>query len=61
MKLEERNKSGSIHEFGDTSAKVASGARLAVVPPAVAYIVQYLRFWIAAAGIPTISDPHWVA
>eukprot|EP00972_Heterocapsa_arctica_P023116 3402320-Heterocapsa_arctica.AAC.1 len=33
MTLEERNKSGSSHEFGDTSAKVASGDRLAVVPP----------------------------
>eukprot|EP00972_Heterocapsa_arctica_P016959 2503687-Heterocapsa_arctica.AAC.1 len=61
MTLEERKRSGSSHECGETSAKVASGARLAVVPPVMAYIVQYLRFWIAAAGISTISAPHWVA
>eukprot|EP00972_Heterocapsa_arctica_P009382 1380975-Heterocapsa_arctica.AAC.1 len=27
----------------------------------MAYKDQYLRFWMAAAGIPTTSDPHWVA
>eukprot|EP00972_Heterocapsa_arctica_P102306 15074289-Heterocapsa_arctica.AAC.1 len=61
MTLQERKRSGSSQECGDTSANVASGDRLAVVPPVMAYIVQYLRFWIAAAGIPTTSDPHWVA
>eukprot|EP00972_Heterocapsa_arctica_P040725 6002175-Heterocapsa_arctica.AAC.1 len=61
MTLEERNKSGSSQEFGETSAKVASGARLAVVPPVMTYRVQYLRFWMVAAGIPMMSDPYWVA
>eukprot|EP00972_Heterocapsa_arctica_P035881 5278294-Heterocapsa_arctica.AAC.1 len=56
-----RCRSGSNQEFGATKAKVASGARLAVVPPVMAYMDQYLRFWMGFAGIPVMSDPHWVA
>eukprot|EP00972_Heterocapsa_arctica_P033836 4980254-Heterocapsa_arctica.AAC.1 len=59
--LEVRKRSGSSHELGETSAKVASGARLAVDPPVMAYIDQYLRFCMAVDGMPTMSDPHWVA
>eukprot|EP00972_Heterocapsa_arctica_P009971 1465234-Heterocapsa_arctica.AAC.1 len=61
MTLEVRKRSGSSHELGETSANVASGARLAVDPPVMAYIDQYLRFWMAVDGMPTMSDPHWVA
>eukprot|EP00972_Heterocapsa_arctica_P030145 4440658-Heterocapsa_arctica.AAC.1 len=49
MTLEVRKRLGSNQEWGETRAKVASGERLAVVPPVVAYIVQYLRFWMVAA------------
>eukprot|EP00972_Heterocapsa_arctica_P111971 16429134-Heterocapsa_arctica.AAC.2 len=59
--LDVRKRPGSSQECGDTSAKVASGALLAVAPPVMAYIVQYLMCWMDAAGIPIMSDPHWVA
>jgi hypothetical protein len=32
-----------------------------VVPPVMAYMVQYLRCWMEALGMPMMSDPHWVA
>eukprot|EP00972_Heterocapsa_arctica_P087756 12941859-Heterocapsa_arctica.AAC.1 len=59
--LEVRNNPGSSQDCGDTSAKVASGALLAVAPPVMANIFQYLMCWMDAAGIPMMSDPHWVA
>eukprot|EP00972_Heterocapsa_arctica_P077257 11394867-Heterocapsa_arctica.AAC.1 len=54
-----RKRSGPSQDLGETSAKVASGARLAVVPPVMANMVQYRMFWMDLVGTPVMSDPHW--
>eukprot|EP00972_Heterocapsa_arctica_P116359 16452390-Heterocapsa_arctica.AAC.3 len=54
---EEKWSSGSNQELGATKAKVASGARLAVDPPVMAYMDQYLRFWIDCRDSRDVRSP----